>query len=262
MSLSNPIPVLSLLKKLPSHFLKWLLQYGRNICDAIYPPFCVLCDKPLKNSHNWFCRECYEALQDNYDGRHACPRCAMNKQKSICTCDNSWEYSFERIFSFFDFDEIVLKIIHQIKYRDKSRLAYFLGKEFAFLIPHTLYDSGDIIIPVPLHFWRKLNRGFNQAEYFAQGIYHSRQNSQLYYYKNMLKRVKNTKTQTKLVKEQRQKNLANAFRVNPNYQEIIKGKRVILIDDVVTTGATTDSCTSTLLAAGATSVSIISLARA
>ena len=232
----------------------------RNFRDFIYPPLCVLCSNPYKEDNEWFCTECKEKLEKNRAERDACPRCSHNRKIEKCSCDIAWDHYFETIFSLFDFDETVQNIAHQIKYKGKKNLAYHMGKYYASTIPGSFFNNADGILPVPLHFIRKLNRGYNQAEFFARGI-SSGINHHLPNVNNVLIRVKNTKTQTKLDKEERQKNLSNAFTVNSKNSGSIIGKMLILVDDVVTTGATTDLCSKVLIDAGAQAVRVISLAR-
>lgn len=241
-------------------FISAGIRLLNNFRDFIYPPLCVLCSNHLAENNDWFCVECKEKLEKNRAERDACPRCSHNRKIEKCTCDIVWDHYFETVFSFFDFDETVQSIAHQIKYRGKKSLAYYMGKQYASMIPSTFFDTIDGILSVPLHFLRKMKRGYNQAEYFAIGIINGIAR-EIPYIDNVLLRVKNTKTQTKLDKEERQKNLSDAFVVNSKNIDYINGKGIILVDDVVTTGATTDLCTKVLLSAGARAVRIISLGR-
>lgn len=231
-----------------------------NLRDFIYPPLCLLCSTILPEGENWFCAECKGKLERNREARDACPRCSHNRNIEKCTCHIAWDHYSETIFSFFDFDENIQNIAHQIKYDGKKSLAYFMGNYYARVIPRSFFDAIDGIVPVPLHFFRKLKRGYNQAEFLARGIINGI-DGKVPYFHNVLLRVKNTKTQTKLDKEERQKNLSNAFTVNKKNVNHIKDKGLVLVDDVVTTGATTDLCTKVLLDAGAKMVRVVSLAR-
>lgn len=235
-----------------------ILLFSRLI-DFIFPPLCVLCSEP-RSGDVWLCRECLLKLERNADSRKPCPRCSHNMMLGECTCTIAWDHYFERIYSFFDFDQTVQNIAHEFKYKGKKSLARYIGKRYGSRAPATLFESMDLIIPVPLHRMRQMSRGYNQAEYLARGILDGITSS-ITFEKNLLIRIKNTKTQTKLNKQQRQSNLAKAFMVRPKDAARIKGKGVLLVDDVVTTGATTDICTQVLLAAGAREVRVISLAR-
>lgn len=220
----------------------------------------MLCYNPLAENNDWFCPECVEKLEQNVTEREACPRCSHNRKIKQCTCDIAWDHYFERAFSFFDFDETVQDIAHHIKYKGKKSLAYYVGKEYSRLIPDEFYKGIDGILSVPLHYLRKMKRGYNQADHLARGIIEG-SNRSLPYLNRILLRKKYTRTQTKLDREERQKNLANAFTVDSGMGDYIKGKNLILVDDVVTTGATTDLCTRVLLDAGVREVRVVSMAR-
>jgi ComF family protein len=149
--------------------------------------------------------------------------------------------------------------MHNIKYFDKKRLAFDLGAMFSSLIPDSVFNGIDGITAVPLHWYRKQKRGYNQAEWLARGFLSSRK--EVKYFDGILLRKHHTKTQTKLAKEQRKKNISKAFVVPKNRGDLIKGKSLILVDDVITTGSTTAACAEVLLKAGAQSVRVLSLAR-
>jgi ComF family protein len=204
--------------------------------------------------------DCKEKLLKNFEERDGCAKCGINKNKHRCSCDKFNDYYFSGAFSFFDYNRDVHDLIHQLKYRSKSRLAYYLGKEFAYLIPDNFLRDADGIIPVPLHFLRQMQRGYNQADYLARGIVEGL-NNKLPYIRNVLKRVKYTRTQTKLDRVERHKNLSNAFIVNPRYVQTIQNNKMILVDDVITTGATTSICSEVLSTAGAERTHVISIAR-
>lgn len=243
-------------KKLSSFGLQCLI----NLRDFIYPPLCVLCYEPLAEAHEWFCPGCIAKLEQNSTAREACPRCSHNQKIKECTCAIAWDHYFERVFSLFDFDETVQHITHHIKYKGKKSLAYYLGREYVRHIPDTFFHGIDGILAVPLHFFRKMKRGYNQAEYLARGIIEGSSRN-IPFHGNILLRTRYTKTQTKLDRLERQKNLAHAFIVHPKHRNTVRGKKFILVDDVVTTGATTDLCTQVLLEAGVAEVRVLSLAR-
>lgn len=107
--------------------------------------------------------------------------------------------------------------------------------------------KADMIVPVPLFWWKYLKRGYNQAALLADAI--CSENSLMI--KDLLKRTRNTRSQTKLTDDARRKNIVNAFKIKNNG---IKGQRIILIDDVMTTGVTLNECAKVLKQAGAAEV--------
>ena len=232
----------------------------KNSLDFVYPPLCILCNNFLTEELHWICMDCKKKLLNNLEARDGCTTCAINKITHRCACDNFADFYFAEAFSFFDYDKTVHDLIHQLKYKSKSRLAYYLGKEFAYLIPETFYKDFDGIISVPLHFLRQMQRGYNQAECIAKGIVQGF-NGKIPYLANILKRVRYTRTQTKLDRVERQKNLSNAFVVNPRYVQTIRNKKLVLVDDVITTGATTSVCAKVLSIAGVKRTHVVSIGR-
>lgn len=232
-----------------------------NARDFVYPALCVVCGESCSKDDPWLCSSCLGKLARNHEARHSvCPRCAQNGEKRECACDLTWDYLFERVFSFFDFDETIKAIAHHVKYKGKSKLAFHVGKTFAHTIPQEFLHGADGMLAVPLHFRRWMKRGYNQAEQFARGII-AGMDRPLPYMHNVLQRTRNTKTQTKLNREERRHNLERAFRTNPKRTLAARGKLLILVDDVLTTGATTDACAEVLLEAGAREVRVLSLGR-
>lgn len=252
---------------------------ARRLEDFFIPPLCIVCDRALDDSNRWFCKSCRESLASNHAARDACPRCAVNRRKRECACEFAWDFPFEKIFSFYDYDDTVSNIARHIKYKGKSRLACHTGFISATLLPGDFLTGMDLVIPVPLHKARLRRRGYNQAEYFARGLLAALgQKNQprpepqgkaprqltppsLPLRVDLLRRVRNTGTQTQLDREGRLENLAGAFEANPRNIDDIKGRHIILVDDILTTGATTEACTNELLRAGCASVRVLSLGR-
>jgi ComF family protein len=148
--------------------------------------------------------------------------------------------------------------MHNIKYRGKRQLAYDMGYQFAKRLPDTYSKSFDIAVPIPLHWTRKLSRGYNQAEFFGRGVLGGA-NITIPLRTDIVKRTRSTGTQTKLDKTSRSRNMSDAFKITN--AGMIKGKRVLLFDDVVTTGATVNACSRALLDSGCSSVVVCALAR-
>ncbi len=140
------------------------------------------------------------------------------------------------------------RLIHHYKYRKKTKLVHLFGRAMALLIrTDPTLKHADIMTPVPLFWWKRLRRGYNQAALLSKII---GQETGIPV-KDLLKRVKNTKTQTRLSESEREKNVLNAFTVQMNN---IKDQSVLLIDDVLTTGATLNECARVLKQAGAAEV--------
>lgn len=241
-------------------FFRKAVRFFSPVRSFIFPPLCLLCNQPRTPDSTWLCSSCITSLHKNLQSRNACPRCGQNPRRKTCTCDIVWDYPFEVCYSLFDFDDLIKKSAHQFKYKGFRHFAYYLGHTFAHTIPSKIITDIDIIIPVPLHFLRKMKRGYNQAEYFARGI-HTGILSDRQLCANALRRKRHTRTQTKLGKEERQRNLKGAFAVRDENVDLLANKTVLLVDDIVTTGATTAQCTQALMKAGARSVKVLSFAR-
>lgn len=127
---------------------------------------------------------------------------------------------------------------------------YRTGKDF--------WEEADYIIPVPLHRWRLLKRRFNQSAIIANYLSKKTKIPALL---NCLQRVRATETQGHLQAAQRKRNVKNAFDIHPKHKAQLKGKKIVLIDDVYTTGATVNECTRALLKAGVSRVDVLTIAR-
>jgi ComF family protein len=144
-------------------------------------------------------------------------------------------------------------LVHLFKYRRVRSLQKPLGRMLSLALPRE--EQLDLVVPVPMHWWRKWNRGFNQAELLARvvgrrtGIPVAR----------ALKRRRSTLSQAGLTLAQRRENLTGVFRVPARNR--MEGRRVLLVDDVFTTGATASACAAALKRAGARSVVLLTLAR-
>ncbi len=156
------------------------------------------------------------------------------------------------VFSLYNFkeDSVARNIMHNLKYNSKFKIGFFLGNEFASHYRNILSQINiDLIIPVPLNKIKKYERGYNQSYYIALGI---KEMTALPVNPSVLKRSRFTPSQTKLNREERLKNIAGAFRVVK--PAAVKNKNVLLIDDVITTGATINECAGCLKSAGAKSI--------
>jgi len=179
----------------------------------------------------------------------------MNRRLGHCACTHEWKHPFESVYSILDFDDTVQAIMHQVKYRGKRRFAFYIGALLAGCVPEQIFGEVDALIPVPLHPGRQRKRGYNQSLLLASGLGRGP------LLEGVLLRVKNTESQTRFDRTQRTKNMRGAFAVAPEQAGKINGKRLLLVDDIVTTGATTAAAAKALLDAGCASVRVLSIAR-
>ena len=160
---------------------------------------------------------------------------------------------FDAAYCFGSYEGTLRELIHLFKYGRMKPLARTLAANLALALPRD--QRFDIVVPMPLHWRRQWQRGFNQSDLLARGI--ARRCG--IPVANAVRRVRSTAAQAGLSNAERRKNVAGAFRVRS--QRAIQGRRVLLIDDVMTTGATASACALALKRGGATSVTLLALAR-
>ena len=160
---------------------------------------------------------------------------------------------FDAAYSFGFYEGELRELIHLFKYGRVQTLAKSLGKLLALALPRD--QRFDLIVPMPLHWRRRWSRGFNQADLLSREI--GRRTS--IPVKNAVRRVRSTTTQAGLTNAKRRANVSGAFRVRRRGS--LHGQRILLIDDVMTTGATAASCARALKRAGAKQVTLLTLAR-
>jgi len=238
-------------------------NYLSRLLDIVYPRTCLVCHKPLENGlkDNLPCPSCLKEIKKNKSPLCAiCGRQIRGRQisKRLCpACSRRKHFSFDRSFSPCAYEGVIRELIHKFKYQHKDYLSSFLASlliEFIYQNRISL-DSFDLVMPIPLHKIRLREREFNQAELIAQPL---AQEFSLAISSNNLWRKHHRQAQMELKDNQRWKNVKGCFAVR-NPQEV-KGKNILLIDDVLTTGATCSEAASVLKAAGANSIWVLTLA--
>lgn len=232
----------------------------RVIGSLLYPPACTIC-AAIVESREYLCEEC-EAKVTRIRSPF-CAKCSEPFEGEITgtfTCANCAHRTihFDAAVAAYRSRGIVRQIIHDFKYGRQIHLRHLVARWLAGALddPRLRGRRFDVIIPVPLHPARKRERGFNQASLLAELL-----NAQISIQsKPLLERIRYTTTQTALDRTERMENLHNAFRLRKNAN--VRGLRVLLIDDVLTTGSTLSECARILKGAGATSVHAATAARA
>jgi ComF family protein len=189
------------------------------------------------------------------------PKTNFCKDKNNPVAQIFWgRVKLENAFSYYYFTKggSLQNLIHEIKYQGVKELAYELGKEFGMDLKESgIIDGIEMICPVPLHKEKEKRRGYNQSEWLAFGL---SEILELPVEKNILKRIIFTSTQTKKNREQRWENVKDAFETADTNK--IKNKHILLLDDVLTTGATLEACAQQFLETEGVKVSIATLAYA
>lgn len=223
-----------------------ILDLKEAVLDFVLPPVCILCGSHLSRQEKIVCRGCWDSLA--VLPSPFCPGCKSSLAKGDLSCRICFSKSnLCAVRSMGVFDGHFQKLVHGFKYQHKMSLGKRLGRALGEkLFQDEVAARFDCVVPVPLHSARKRERGFNQSEILAQQISEA---TDLPLLKKVLKRIRNTKDQTKLTPEERIENVKGAFALKD--QEIIKQKKIILVDDVMTTGATLGECAAVLTKAGA-----------
>ncbi|RKZ25710.1 hypothetical protein DRQ26_05490 [bacterium] len=226
----------------------------RDFIDFLFPPSCQLCGK---FSEKVVCDECANSLETLDAGY--CPVCERKIPADIKLCpgghhDGDNYIDFVRPLA--PFDSPHRELIHLLKYSGVVDVAKFFGEKIGEIVRNELHFSDyDAFIPVPLHKNRHRERRYNQAELIAEA---ASKRAKLPVLKDVVVRVRHTKSQTKLGANERRANVRGAFAVVK--PDEVAGRSFIVVDDVVTTGATTSEIAKELRKAGAKNVCAICIA--
>lgn len=242
-----------------------LVKSTRHWLDAglafFYPEVCQLCGQSRAGvAEGFVCESCRKGVR--YIERPFCERCgfpfqgALTQQFECANCRQQ-ELHFISARSAVAARDVVLEVIHRYKYRRALWFEPFLAELLvAKAGPELAAAKWDLIVPVPLHHTKEREREFNQAARLAR---HLSRATGLPIQKKLIRRILPTETQTHLTREERQVNVRRAFGLFPGARA--DGARIVLLDDVFTTGATTNACAEVLRRAGAAEVCVWTVAR-
>ncbi|HJS09147.1 MAG TPA: ComF family protein [Pirellulales bacterium] len=246
----------------PSRFSKVrdvLSSSFRLALDVALPPLCPSCREPLGDGAG-LCATCWSKLTmiaPPYCARLGIPF-AYDAGPGLLSMEAiANPPAYDRARAAVRYDDVARALVHAYKYGDRLDLARVMGGWMA-RAGHELLDDADGLVPVPLH-WRRLwARRFNQSAALAAEI---SKTSKVPLLHGALKRMRATVQQVGLSKSERADNVQGAFRVPADLKAEIAGRRLILIDDVLTSGATVDTCARALLRGGAAHVDVLVFAR-
>ena len=219
----------SLLLKLTGNMkIRFIKDIFRGISSLLFPVMCIVCKRRMDETQSLVCESCWQNLS------YLSPDIIKSKPVP----DN-----IDMMIPVFVFDELVKTIIHFLKYNGFKSLGVELGKRGSTKVKNRISVSKEtVLIPVPLHPVKYRERGYNQSYYIAIGI---AEILGLTIHRRLLKRVKNTETQTKLSATERQQNMQDAFEIADGID--LSGIHcAVLIDDVFTTGSTLNSAAGVL----------------
>lgn len=238
-------------------------RISKAVCDFVYPGslYCIGCGALIDRSRHYsLCNSCLSKF--HFASGRTCEKCGKileeGYHKSICRDCTVHEKKFERGYSCMLYGLYEKKILRDFKYSGKSYYAPYLGELMYDRVAHLLENEigADIVVPVPLHRKKQNKRGYNQAELLAREI-SKRSGIPM---KKVLVRTKNTRPMSSLTGAERRENLTGVFAVRPRQSSEIANNRILLIDDIYTTGSTANACSETLKSAGASAVIVLCLA--
>ena len=227
------------------------IELGKDFLSLFFPNYCFGCNQSLVKGEDILCTLClldlpktnYHLLEDNP---------IKTKLTGRIPIKHAWA------FLKFRKTRIVQRLLHQLKYNNHPEIGAKLGRYYGLELAKEGYQNEfDLIVPVPLHRIRKRRRGYNQSAKFAQGLSES---LGIPWDESISIRMATTSTQTKKSKQERWENVKNAFDVNDINK--VKGLRILLVDDVITTGATLEACGQHLIDHHCLELSIACIAEA
>jgi len=236
-----------------------LRRLGGMALDLLYPPVCLSCDAPVATSEA-LCTACFIRLRPI--SAPLCPVLGLPFEVSLGPGALSAEAiadppPFDRARAAVVYNEVARALVSKLKYGDRPELARFCARLMA-QAGHELWGPDAVLVPVPLHRARQFSRRYNQSTELARVL--SRLTG-IPVEPTLVRRKKNTRQQVGLSGDARQRNVGGAFAGSDELPVRLKGRRIILVDDVVTTGSTVKAVTRALKAAGATAIDVVSFAR-
>lgn len=223
----------------------FIFKYIEDFWNLLFPLSCETCGQILNKNENIICTKCLTELpRTNYSN---------DLDNALFQLFNGRLY-IQKATALFSFqkESKFRKLLHKLKYKNKPEIGVLLGKELGSeMLKSNNFNDIDLLVAVPLHVKRKKQRGYNQSEMICKGI------SEITNIKistdNLIRNIETT-TQTKMTKNERWNNVEGKFKIlNP---ELFINKHIMLIDDVITTGATTEACGEELLKINGVKLSI------
>jgi ComF family protein len=223
----------------------------RSLMHMFFPALCAACGQPLHSSERMICFGC----------RYRLPRTHFHLQRGNPIEQIFWgrvPLKAASAYYYFRKEGRVQRLLHQLKYKGAAELGREVGRMYGRDLSRSpVFSSATLVVPVPLAAEKQRIRGYNQSTVFAEGI---AERLQLDMQAEGLRKIQHNETQTRKSRYARWENVSGIYQVNTSMN--MHGKNVLLVDDVVTTGATLESCARALLQSGAESVSIACIAAA
>lgn len=213
-----------------------LASMGEGLSHLLYPRLCEGCSKPLLAEEDILCLDCnvyylprtaYHHIAENETAMRFAGRFPFEKATSL---------------AYFTPEGLLQHLLHRLKYEERKDIGLYLGRQLGYDLQQLNWAEGiDGIVPVPLHKEKERSRGFNQAQLIAEGMGEA---LHIPVITDAIVRTRNTESQTKKSRAERLENMQSAFAIQNHYYE---NKQFLLVDDVLTTGATLEACALELL---------------
>jgi ComF family protein len=228
------------------------------LSDAIMPPVCLVCRTPL-GDHDALCARCWREI--DFIRPPLCDRLGLplpfdTGAPMISAAAAADPPPYDRARAVAAHGGSMRTMVHALKFHDRQDVRRLLGK-WLLEAGRELVSDAEIVVPVPLARRRLLSRRFNQAAILAQEVARL---AHLRYEPLALERTRATSSQVGLTRDARRRNVAGAFAVPPRAQPVVTGHKILLVDDVITTGSTAGACARALRRAGALRVDVLALA--
>ncbi|MCT4605026.1 MAG: ComF family protein [Marinisporobacter sp.] len=228
--------------------------------DFVYPRniYCLLCNESIQKTEKYsLCKSCREKV--NFIGDNTCEKCGKPLgdfyiSKACPDCIKAKHY-FTKGFSCVEYNDPMKELVHKLKYKNQRYVAYHMAEMMIDKLKKQKIDAVDYIIPVPMYKKKEKRRGFNQAYLLSKYIGKA---MDWKVEKNNLIKIKDTTPQNQLTKDERKDNLKNVFIIQ--VKEQFQDQNILLVDDVYTTGNTTDACSKEIKKSSPKSIWVISFA--
>lgn len=230
---------------------------GRRTADWLLPPVCLVCHRHVA-AHHCLCGGCWREIR--FIRQPLCDTLGIplpfdSGERTVSAGALADPPNYDRARAVAHFNGAMRTLVHQLKYNDRHEARDLFGR-WLISAGGELLDGADMLVPVPLNRRRLLWRRFNQSALLAKEL---ARHSRLPMAPHVLDRIKSTPQQVGLSEAQRRDNVRGAFRVPKSARSAIAGKHIVLIEDVITTGATVNACARALKRGGAERVDVLAL---